>query len=59
MQVEDTKLMEASNDGLEEKEIDILIEPKDGLDIRQVPCFLGLNITVQRKIIDRIIIPDP
>ncbi|XP_046486911.1 gephyrin isoform X1 [Neodiprion pinetum] len=36
VQVEDTKLIKTSNDGLEEGEIDILIEPKEGLDIRPI-----------------------
>ncbi|XP_012254340.2 gephyrin isoform X1 [Athalia rosae] len=36
VQVEDTMLIESSTDGMEEKEIEILIEPKDGLDIRPI-----------------------
>ncbi|XP_029675933.1 gephyrin [Formica exsecta] len=38
VQVEDTKLISKSSDNMEEKEIEILIQPKDGQDIRPIGC---------------------
>ena len=36
VQVEDTKLLERSEDGKGEKTVEILVDPKPGLDIRSV-----------------------
>ncbi|XP_018353936.1 PREDICTED: gephyrin [Trachymyrmex septentrionalis] len=38
VQVEDTKLVSKSSDGTEEEEIEIMIEPKEGQDIRPIGC---------------------
>ncbi|KAL6422800.1 hypothetical protein ACFW04_010774 [Cataglyphis niger] len=38
VQVEDTKLISKSSDNMEEKEIEIMTQPKDGQDIRPIGC---------------------
>ncbi|XP_011505334.1 PREDICTED: gephyrin [Ceratosolen solmsi marchali] len=46
VQVEDTKLLQAAVDDIEEKEIEILIEPTDGLNIRSIGSDIKRNSAV-------------
>lgn len=43
VQVEDTKLVSASDDGMEEVEVEILVPPNLGQDIRCAGCDIGLK----------------
>ncbi|KAG5324111.1 CIN protein, partial [Acromyrmex heyeri] len=46
VQVEDTKLVSKSSDGTEEEEIEIMIEPKEGQDIRHIGCDIKKGSSV-------------
>ncbi|KYN07017.1 Gephyrin, partial [Cyphomyrmex costatus] len=46
VQVEDTKLVLKSFDGAEEEEIEIMVEPKEGQDIRSVGCDIKKGSSV-------------